>query len=140
MKPSFINKLSLFVATSVASMAFAATTQNMKFTRDYDFVEATVNISNAFIPNGFDEESDVFVVASGVYPNGCYRWKDAKINNKTDFIHEVTATAQISQGMCIMVLVPFTREIRMGRMKSGQHTLRFMSEDGTYFEKNFAIQ
>ncbi len=112
----------------------------LKFQRDFEFQETIVDISNVYIPSGFDAESDAFVVASGVYPNGCYRWKDAKVDNVTPFQHNITSVAHVSQGMCIMVLVPFSKEIRIGKMATGKHMLRFLAGDGTYFEKEMIVE
>jgi len=114
--------------------------EKLKLARDFEYQETIVDISNVYIPSGFDEESDAFVVASGVYPNGCYRWKDAKVENVGEFQHNITSYAQVSQGMCIMVLVPFSKEIRIGKMARGTHTLRFLAGDGTYFEKEMTVE
>lgn len=63
--------------------------------------EKTVQIgfSDAFIPSGFDSNSDTFVVANGLFPNGCYRWNEANVSHKESNLHEIKATATVSQGM-----------------------------------------
>jgi hypothetical protein len=99
-----------------------------------------IGISEVFVPGGFDSTSDVFVVASGIFPNGCYRWKDADVRNVDAYTHEVKATASVVQGMCLMVLVPFSKEIRMGKFAPGKHALRFLNGDGTYLEKTLNIE
>jgi hypothetical protein len=102
--------------------------------------EVTVGINGAYIPAGFDSASDAYVVVNGVFQNGCYKWKRAEINNKDSFTHEVVSIASVSQGMCLMVLVPFQKEIRMGQMASGNHTIRFLNGDGTYLEKSMIVE
>ncbi len=102
--------------------------------------DTIVTISSVHVPPGFDPDSDVFVVASGVYPNGCYRWKNAEVEHENSFQHNIKAVAEVSEGLCIMVLVPFTKEIRLGKMASGKHNLRFVAGDGTYFEKDLIIE
>lgn len=103
--------------------------------------EVSVNVSEVYVPSGFDSDSDVFVVVSGVFPNSCYRWKDAKVaSDKQTNVHEVRSTAAVSQGMCLMVLVPFQREVRLGKLGSGEHKVRFVNGDGTYLEKSVIIE
>jgi hypothetical protein len=102
--------------------------------------DRVVALSDVFVPGGFDSNSDAYVVVSGIFPNGCYKWKGASKKDVGAFEHEITSTASVSQGMCIQVLVPFTKDIRLGRLPSGSHTLRFLSNDGTYIEKNLVVE
>lgn len=102
--------------------------------------DVQIGISDVYIPSGFDSNSDVFVVTSGIFPNGCYRWKGAQVADVDQFTHEVKSTASVSQGMCIMVLVPFNKEVRLGKFAVGKHTLRFLNGDGTYLEKSLNIE
>jgi hypothetical protein len=39
-----------------------------------------------------------------------------------------------------MVLVPFTKEVKLGKLNSGKHTLKFLNGDGTYLEKTMAVE
>ena len=102
--------------------------------------EVQIGINDVYIPSGFDSNSDVFVVTSGIFPNGCYRWKGADVSHVDPYTHEVKSTAAVSQGMCIMVLVPFNKEVRLGKFSVGKHTLRFLNGDGTYLEKSLNIE
>jgi len=102
--------------------------------------EVAVSVSDVYVPGGFDSDADAFVVANGMFPNGCYRWKGADVTNIDALNHEIRSTATVSQGMCIMVLVPFTKEIRLGKLSSGNHTLRFLNGDGTYLEKTLSVE
>ncbi len=102
--------------------------------------EVVVAINEAYVPAGFDINSEVFVVASGIFPNGCYRWKGADVTTPSDKIHEIKAMATVKQGMCLMVLIPFNKEIRLGKFNQGEHTLRFINGDGTYLEKKVVIE
>lgn len=99
-----------------------------------------VGFSDAYIPSGFDSNSDAFIVANGIFPNGCYRWKDASVKNTSEMNHEIRATASVSQGMCLMVLVPFSKEIRLGKLSVGNHVVRLMNGDGTFIEKQINIE
>lgn len=102
--------------------------------------DVTVNVGDVFVPGGFDSSSDVYVIASGVFPNGCYKWKEATVTHKSATEHEVRSLATVSSGMCLMVLVPFSKEIRIGKLEAGNHILRFNNDDGTFLEKTITIE
>jgi hypothetical protein len=102
--------------------------------------EVAISFNDAYVPGGFDSASDVFVVANGIYPNGCYKWNKSDVKHLDGNVHEVSGTASVSQGMCLMVLVPFTKEIHLGQIGSGEHLIRLMNGDGTYLEKKLVIE
>lgn len=102
--------------------------------------EVQVGISGAFVPGGFDSASDAYVIVNGVFQNGCYKWKRADINSKDGYTHEIRSIAAVTQGMCIMVLIPFQKDVRLGQLQSGKHTLRFLNGDGTYLEKSMVVE
>ena len=103
--------------------------------------EVTIGINDAFIPGGFDSESDAYVVVNGLFPNGCYAWNRAEVNKDVEpNIHEVRSVATVRQTMCIMVLVPFTKELHLGQLEAGDHTIRFMNGDGTFIERNLHVE
>ena len=134
MKFSF-RKLGLLAAlVTFTSAGFAVNST------DIPTKEVVVGLNDVFVPGGFDSEADAFVVVSGVFPNGCYKWKGAEVNHSGTFTHEVVSKATVSQGMCLMVLVPFTKDVRVGKLETGKHTVRFLNGDGTYFEKNLVVE
>lgn len=102
--------------------------------------DVQIGISGVFVPGGFDSNSDVYVVVNGIFQNGCYKWKRADVVNKDDFNHTVKSIASVSEGMCIMVLIPFQKEVRLGKFAPGKHNLRFENGDGTYLEKSVNIE
>ena len=102
--------------------------------------EVQIAINNVYIPGGFDSSSDVFVVVNGIFPNGCYKWSRADVINKETYTHEISSIAAVNPGMCIMVLVPFQKEVRLGKFSAGKHTLRFLNGDGTYLEKSMIVE
>ncbi len=102
--------------------------------------EVTIGISGAYIPVGFNRDSDAYVIVNGVFQNGCYRWKKADVTDLGSTSHEVRSIATVNQGMCLMVLVPFQKEIRLGKLNTGKHLLRFVNGDGTYLEKSLVIE
>lgn len=102
--------------------------------------DVQIAINSAFMPETIDAKSELAVVVSGLFSNGCYRWRNAEVEDKTDFEHEVRSYATVTQGMCIMVLVPFQKEIKFGLLKAGEHTFRFANGDGTYLEKTLTVR
>jgi hypothetical protein len=133
MKPSM--KTVAAALCAILAVGAAQAGDNLPATR-----EVEVGVTDVFVPGGFDSEADAYVVASGIFPNGCYRWKGATVKNVDSFNHEVKSVATVSQGMCLMVLVPFTKEVRLGKLASGTHKLRFLNGDGTYLEKSLKVE
>jgi len=103
--------------------------------------EVQVSINDALVPATVNAGDEVKAVISGLFNNGCYRYsRSAVAHDASNDIHEVSTYAQVSQGMCIMVLVPFTREVELGSFTKGEHRVRFMNGDGTYMEKRVVAQ
>ena len=102
--------------------------------------EVNISISDAYVPGGFDSDADSYVVVNGLYPNGCYRWLRSEIVDQDAFNHEIRAIASVSQGLCVMVLVPFNHDVRLGKLATGNHTLKFVNGDGTYLQKTLTIE
>lgn len=102
--------------------------------------EVQIGINGVYIPGGFDTASDVFVVVNGLFQNSCYNWKRADVDHKDTFNHEIKSVAGVKQGMCLMVLVPFQKEVRLGKFAAGEHTLRFENGDGTYIQKSLIVE
>lgn len=102
--------------------------------------EVQVAINSVYIPSGFDRNSEVYVVIHGIFQNGCYKWKRSEVSHSSDLDHEVKAFASVTPGMCIMVLMPFQKEVRLGRFVPGDHKIRFVNGDGTYLEQDLKIQ
>ena len=99
-----------------------------------------VRVSDVIVPGGFDSNSDAYVIETGLFPNGCYRWSHAQTVQADSNTIEIHSFATVQSGMCIMVMVPFHKEIRLGKLSRGTHTLRFMNSDGTYLEEQLTIE
>lgn len=130
-------KLSILLTALLATLSFSALADGETTTKD-----VAIGISDAYVPGGFDSESDVFVIVSGVFPNSCYAWKEANVarDDKSANVLNVQTMASVSQGMCLMVLVPFQKEVQLGVLGAGTHVVRFQSGDGTYLEKTIEIE
>jgi hypothetical protein len=101
--------------------------------------ETVISVSDIYIQKsrGFNEPHELLL--TGIFPNGCYKWLRADVKHVTDHQHEVRALAKVTQGMCIMVLVPFTKEVDLGVLKRGTHTVKVINGDGTTLEKQFEL-
>lgn len=99
--------------------------------------EVYVHFNDVYIQRdrGFVEPNELLV--TGMFPNGCYKWLGAEVKHLDDYTHEVRGTAKVVQGNCIMMMVPFTKEVDVGLLKEGTHTVRVVNNDGTTFEKTF---
>lgn len=102
--------------------------------------EVMISIGDAYVPSGFDSNSEPFVVVSGFFPNTCYQWKEAVVSHSASNRHEIRSMGRINEGMCLMMLVPFTQEVQLGKLEKGDHELRFVNADGTYLEKHMIIE
>ena len=112
------------------------------FAEDSKPVENKIQIGlhSVFVPRVFDSDIDAYVVVNGLFPNGCYRWGHADVAHTGPFTHEIKTYAYVTPGLCTMVLVPFQKDVRLGKLKQGDHTLRFLSGDGTYLDKTFKVE
>lgn len=95
---------------------------------------------SAYVPNGFDRDSDAYIVVSGMFPNSCYKIKETKVEHVGPALHEVRAIATVTEGLCITVMIPYSKEIPLGKLTAGTHEIRVMSGDGTYFSKRLVIE
>jgi hypothetical protein len=96
-----------------------------------------VNMSDVLMPSTVRaNEDNVKIVVSGLFQNGCYAFEKIDYRTAGDgFTHQVRTLATVSPGLCIMVLVPFTKEFNVGKLEAGQHVFRFYNGDETYIEK-----
>ncbi len=101
--------------------------------------EMNVGISGVHAPTKISAKEDLLVIVNGVFQNACYRWKRADEKHLSHNTHEIRTIASVTQGMCLMVLVPFQKEISIGQLSSGRHHLRFQSGDGTYLDRSVTV-
>ncbi|NCN28171.1 hypothetical protein GW915_11400 [bacterium] len=99
-------------------------------------VERVMSVTNVFVSSRMDRD-DASVFISGQFPNSCYQWSRATVNEleedkSAQNMHVLRAYANVSQGMCLQVITPFTREVSIGALGDGQHTIRVLNGDGTY--------
>lgn len=103
--------------------------------------EINIAASEVFIPEIIERTAEAKIVLSGLFPNSCYRWSRAEVTSPTAMTHEVRAMALVTvDTMCLMVLVPYSKEINLGLMSPGDHMIKFISGDGTYFERRLVVR
>jgi hypothetical protein len=140
MRTTFKSTLQLLATASLlVSFAHAAVADVPNATAPVT-KDVAIGLNDVYVPGGFDSDADAYVVANGLFPNGCYKWKGAEVKNVDTFNHEVRTFATVSQGLCLMVLIPFNKEIRLGKLSTGSHTLKFINGDGTYLQKTMTIE
>ncbi len=103
--------------------------------------EVNIAVHEVFVPEVVDKNTDAKIVLSGMFPNSCYRWSRVEVTSREATFHQIKAMAFVTVNtMCLMVLVPFSKEVNLGQLDSGEHTLRFVSGDETYFEKKLIVR
>ena len=99
-----------------------------------------VAVTQAYIPSGFDSKSQQMVVVNGYFSNGCYSFDSAEVNHLDSYRHEVSVFANVQQAYCTMAIIPYQKEVPLGILVSGTHTLVFPSSDGTSMEQTFTVE
>jgi hypothetical protein len=102
--------------------------------------DVTLTISEVYVPEVTSPAANAFVVLSGLFPNSCYSWKGATVTSPTPMVHEIKSVASVVQQMCLMVMIPYQKEVFLGRLQQGSHTLRFVNGDGTFFERTLTVE
>ena len=59
---------------------------------------------------------------------------------KSTNTYVVQTVADVQSGHCLMVLVPFMKEVNLGTFEPGVFTIRFMNGDNTFFEKKVVAE
>jgi hypothetical protein len=126
---------------SLTLAAFLALTfSGTALAKDGDVHEKVIGINDVYIPSGFDSRSDAFIVANGWFPHSCYKLKGAEVEHVGTALHQVTIKANVTEGLCLTVIIPFHKEVQLGKLAVGDHAIRMMNGDGTYLEKHLVIE
>ncbi len=128
---------SIFIFVSTTFILLSAALANP--TTPDPIKELSVGVNGVYIPSGFTNKAEAYVVVNGLFPNSCYTLIDPKVKHISTFNHEIMTMASVRQGICLRVLVPFKEEISIGKLSTGVHTLRFVADDGTAVEEKIEI-
>ncbi len=66
---------------------------------------------------------------SGQFPNSCYKYKEAKLITNKARHFELQVLAEMSSGMCLMVMTPFSGSVVIDGLKPGRHTLSWLESE-----------
>ena len=102
--------------------------------------EVALNLQDVFVPEKVEHGADAKIVVSGMFPNSCYKWSRSRVQDTGATTHNLQAYALVTQTMCLMVLVPYSKEVNLGKLSRGEHTLRFVNGDDTYFERMLTVE
>ena len=130
-------KTAFLALSALIALPFSATTSLAK---EGDVHEKVIGVNSVYIPSGFDSTSESFVVVNGWFPHSCYKLKTANVNHVGPTLHEVTVTANVTEGLCLTVIIPFHKEVALGKLAVGDHKIHFLNGDGTYMEKHLVIE
>lgn len=93
-------------------------------------LEIDAPVDKIFIPQGFDDNDNVEVVAHGDFMNGCYR-----VGKSDSFVDEDAKriTIEVSayryqhekdqDAVCMQVMTPFIQKVKVGVLKAGTYTV-----------------
>lgn len=119
---------------------FVALLSTPAFAEEITYKNVAVSVMDVYVPGNLKSDQDAFVVVNGLFPNSCYSFESSEVKHTSDFTHQIKTIAKVKSGICLRVFVPYTKEVSLGMLKSGPHTLTFVADDDTYFEKTLVIQ
>ncbi len=129
---TFIAVPALLALVSLASLATTAAAAEK---------EVSIPITDVFLPEVAERNTDVKAVLIGMFPNSCYRWSQAVVTETNEMVHQINAKALVTtETMCLMMLVPYHKEINLGRLEPGEHSFRIINADDTFFEKKLTVK
>jgi hypothetical protein len=79
-------------------------------------------------------------VVQGIFMNTCYSLKEVDVKTLDANTQEISTVASVKEGSCFGDITPFHKEVKLGRLTAGDHTIRFLHGDGTYMEKKITIE
>lgn len=131
------------ILTGIISLLTASAAQAEDWTKPVEKPKArdlVLSPVSAYVPSGFDSGSAAFIVVNGMFPNSCYKIKESKVDHVGPALHEVRTIATVTEGLCLTVMIPYSKEIQLGKLNAGSHEIRVMGGDGTYFAKSLVIE
>lgn len=120
MKHSHFFRLAVLALTSSFLMSIASSHADMA--NKPSTVQA--EFGAGYIPDGFDTNDNVQIVAEGMFPNLCFRPGSVRVN--VDHVKKqitLNPTAMHYSGPCLQVMLPWDRVIDLGVLKSGEYSV-----------------
>jgi hypothetical protein len=86
-----------------------------------------------FVPVGFDDRNEIIVVLDGFLPDPCHQLRHTQVKIDADANKAIlTPMAEVFDGYCPDVTVPFQQVVSLGSMKAGAYTVELF--DGSHQE------
>lgn len=84
-----------------------------------------VALDGSYVPMGFDDNDRLQFVVKGKFPNSCYRIGpyDIRVNDVMKKIVITQRAYYYSEGVCILLEIPFTQTIQVGILPKGTYSL-----------------
>lgn len=97
-------------------------------------------VNSIEIPESFVADAPAYIIVEGRFRSGCYKWVGAEVQQKPNFITEIHGFAQVSNGICIQMIIPFREKVPLGPLPAGTYDLHFMRADGSFLREVLTIQ
>ena len=127
-------------STIALMLMFSAPVLSFSAAADPVVRDVVVAVNDVFVPEKVEHGAEAKIILNGMFPNSCYRGARAETKDTSPTVHLLQIHATVTQTMCLMVLVPWTKEVNLGRLPAGSHTLRFVNGDETYFERTLNVE
>lgn len=98
-------------------------------------------VSDTIVPSKVKAHEEVKAVVSGFMPNSCYSYSRSKVE-KDEKGKEISIStfAIVRPGTCLSVIVPFTKEVKLGTLEYGEYKVKFLGPDETSTEKTMIVE
>jgi hypothetical protein len=104
-------------------------------------VKKQINVQNVQILSDLNAHSNIEVMVTGMFMNGCYSWNGAEVGAVSeDNVIEVKTYASVFQGVCIMAMTMFSERVSLGSLDAGEYTVKFLQGDGTYLMQKLKVE
>tara|TARA_Y100001935_G_C17281084_1_gene497534 strand:- start:350 stop:757 length:408 start_codon:yes stop_codon:yes gene_type:complete len=108
---------------------------------DWDEAEETVEIGIAefLIPDDLKSSEDALIlIRSTTPPGGCRKWAGYSVTHMSDFVHSMKAFSTF-KNQCFSQMAFFVKEVDMGQLKPGTHTIKYLNSHGDPSEVIFYV-
>ena len=84
----------------------------------------SVGASQLFAPQGYDDNDEIVVVATGFLPSTCFQLTNPSVSTDRDTrTVTIDLKSHVNPGPCVNIPVPFEQEIDLGTLPAGDWTL-----------------
>jgi hypothetical protein len=96
-------------------------------------------VENFFIPNGFDDNDNIEVVAHGEFPNSCYRVSgaEATVDEAAKLIKVNVMALKYDGEICAQVVTPYIKTISVGILNKGDY--KVVNAVSPNIQKSFTV-